>query len=215
MVTPSSPASVFAVFLKFGTHLERKSHEALQEGAIIIKRSLVFGLPTQHQFVLLLGGELVLSCDVLGGDQHRLGGVGIVAETIHHPVLVAASAAGTEWIRVIKVRAVGGAVAGDHQRHFRQARLDLLRGRQHGTHAGGAGLCDRWAGHAVGADHAHEPWQAIERMLLRHGKAEYRVVEDLRFNIALSELVLRHVGGKFDRMKAREAAFQRANGVDQ
>jgi hypothetical protein len=60
--------------------------------------------------VLCGGGDLIFARDVFGGLHHGVAAERVVAEIVHHPVLVGSSAAGCGRIGINNVWAVGDAI---------------------------------------------------------------------------------------------------------
>ena len=193
-------------FLEVGTrHVERQRHIAFLERPLVGQRRGILLDAAQHHVVLLRGRDLVFARDILRGIDHGVSAERIVREVVEHPILMAGGAAGRRRIGIDNMRAVRDAIAGRDQRGRGEAGFDLLRRRKQAAHTGRAGLIDGRAAHLGGADHAHEPWQTVERALLRHRGAEHAEVECRRRYVAFGELGFRDVGGKLNAVQMGKA----------
>src|SRR5690606_1676275 len=108
--------------------------------------------------------------------------------------------------------AVRALVRRQHQRALRRALAHLLRRHTQHPRAGGARLVHRGPADRRRADHAHDPRQAVERRVRRHGGAEHAVVELRRIDAPALELRARDVGGEGQGVQVREAALPAGEG---
>ena len=157
--------------------------------------------------MLLLGGDLPLAGDRLGGVDHPALRVGVVGEVAQHPVLVRAGPARRVRRGVVDVRAVRRPVARHRERDRGAAGLDLLARRLQAARAGRAGMVDRGAGNVVGAHHPGHPGQAEEALLLRHREAEHAVIDLVERDAAALQLAARGVGEELHAVQMREPAL--------
>ena len=188
-------------------HIERQRHVAFLKRVVVRQRRRVLLAAPQHHLVLRGGGDLIFARDVLGGLHHGVAAERIVAEIVDHPILVRGGAARRRRIGINNVRAVGDAIAGRDQRGDGKSGLDFLGAGEQAAHAGGAGLGDGRPADLAAADQPHEPWQPVERRLLRHRHAEHAVVERVRRDAPLGKLRLGHMGGEFDAVQVGETAL--------
>ena len=148
----------FRDFLVVGRwHSERQAHVTFLKSVLVGQGILILRLAMQHQFMLFLCADAVLAGDVFRGIDHRMSAQWIATEVVHHPVFGRPRAAGRLCVGVIKVRAVGGPVAGDRQRRCRKTGFDLLHSRQQYPRAGGASLVDGRACDMTRSQQAHKP----------------------------------------------------------
>ena len=188
-------------------HVERQGHVALLERPVVGDGVLVLAVAPEHHVVLLLGGDLPLPRDRLGGVDHPALGVGVVGKITEHPVLVLAGSARGVRRWVVDMRAVGGPVAGHRERDIRAAALDLLARRLEAACARRAGLVDGGPRNAVGAHHRGHPRQAEEALPLRDRQAEHAVVDLVERDVAALQFVARHTGEEFHAVEMRQASL--------
>src|SRR5690606_17629647 len=100
----------------------------------------------QRALVLLFAADLVLAGDVFGRLDHRVLGVWVFVEVVHHPVFAVGGAAGGIGCGVHNVWAVAATVEGQAQDTVGQAGLNFMGAAGDHAGAGGAGLRVHGAG---------------------------------------------------------------------
>ena len=168
-------------------------------------RFAVLSVAKQNHLVLLLGGDLMTTRDVLGGLHHLHAGKGITREVVEDPVLMLARPSHAAGIGVVKVRAVGSSIARQHQGTGRLAPKDRLRSRLHTAHARCTSLIDGRSAHVRRTDEACYPRQPVDTVPLRDGRSEHAEIERLDGDFSRLQFSRGGMCRDFETVKTRKA----------